>query len=357
MKNIYFTVGPTQLYETYEKHMRSALDLQIGSLSHRGKEFKALYQDTSELLREIFGLPKNFHIFLTASSLENMERIIENTVAKKSFHVVTGAFGKRFYQTAVELGKKPTKIDVPSGQGWDSDALNIPEGTELIALTQNDTSTGVVLPMKEIYALKKRQPDALVAIDVVSSAPYVKIDWKYIDIAFFSVQKGFGLPAGLGLLVVSEKAVQKARSLPEKGLSIGSYHNFVSMAEKEADWQTPETPNVLNLWLLARVCEDLLQKGMNVVRDETEEKGKLLVDFFSNHSEFTPFVKDTSYRSITSLVIDVNGRSNELAEKLATKGIIIGKGYGDYKHTHIRLANFPSQKIEHVEKLLKTLRM
>lgn len=355
MKNIYFTVGPTHPYETYEKHMKQAMKEEIYSLSHRGKEFKKIYEHTSELLREVFGLPKSFHIFFTASSLENMERIIENTVKKKSFHVVTGAFGKRFYQTAVELKKSATKVDVPYGEGWNIDSLKIPVGTELIALTQNDTSTGLVLPMKDIYELKKRNPEALIAIDIVSSAPYIRIDWKKIDIGFFSVQKGFGLPAGLGVLLVSEKAIEKARSLQKDGVNIGSYHNFVTLAEKEKEWQTPETPNVLLIYLLAKICEDLLTKGIETIREETELKGKMMTEFFEKHEDFGLFVKDKAFRSLTSLVVETKGKTDEIAAALAKKGIIVGKGYGEYKDTHIRLANFPSQTITHVKKLLKAL--
>lgn len=356
MKNIYFTVGPTQVYETYEKHMLQALKDEIPSLSHRGKEFKDLYKHTVALLQEIFTLPKDFHVFFTGSSLENMERIIENTVKEKSYHVITGSFGKRFFQTAESLKKSPVKYEVPAGEGWNPTKMAINDDCELIALTQNDTSTGVVLPMNEVYAIKEKHPNAFIAIDIVSSAPYTIVDWKKVDLGFFSVQKGFGLPAGLGILLVSQKAVEKAQKLQKEGVNIGSYHNFVELAEKEADWQTPETPNVLLIYLLNKICQDLLAKGMDTVRSETEEKGQMMLDFFTNAKGFTPFVKEEKYRSITSLVIDTEGRTDMIAKKLAGKGIIVGKGYGSYKDTHIRLANFPSQTVAHVEKLLKSLK-
>lgn len=355
MKNIYFTVGPTQVYETYEKHMFTAMQEEIPSLSHRGQEFKDLYKHTIELLREIFGFPPHFHVFFTGSSLESMERIIQNTVRETSYHVITGSFGKRFFQTAESLKKKPIQYAVPDGQGWNGPQMKIPKSTELIALTQNDTSTGVVLPMEEIYAVKDSHPHAFIAIDIVSSAPYTLVDWDKIDLGFFSVQKGFGLPAGLGVLLVSEKAVEKARTLQKEGVNIGSFHNFVELGEKAAVYQTPETPNVLNIYLLAKVCEDLLKKGMPTIRTETEEKGRMMLEFFAKKEGFSPFVKEEKYRSITSLVIDTGGRTTQIAKSLAAKGIVIGKGYGAYKDTHIRLANFPSQRIEHVEKLLKAL--
>lgn len=324
-------------------------------ISHRGKAFKDLYKSVSVNLRKLLNIPDTHHIFFTASSLESMERVIENTVAKKSFHIVTGAFGKRFHKTALELGKKAEKIAYPAGEGWNSDKIKVPKGTELIAITQNDTSTGVSLPMEEIYALGKKYPDAMIAIDVVSSAPYTLVDYERIDMAFFSVQKGFGLPAGLGLLIVSEKAVKKARALQKKGLDIGSYHNFVTTAEKEMDFQTTETPNVFTIYLFNKILEDFLKIGIDQIRQDTIEKAHMIYNFFEKHQTYEPFVKDARYRSLTSLVIDVKEETEQIAKRLAQRGLILGKGYGDYKAEHIRLANFPSQTKKDVKKLLSLL--
>jgi len=351
MKNTYFTVGPSQLYPTVAKHVAVAMKQDVPSLNHRGKEFKEIYKHTSEMLRKLMDIPESHHIFFVASGHEGMERILMNTVHKHSFHLVSGAFSKKFYAQALALSKKPEKIEVPTGTGFDFAKIKIPKHAEVICITQNETSTGVRINMSDIYALKKRTPQALIAMDIVSSAPYVTIDFRHIDMAFFSVQKGFGLPSGLGILIVSNKAIKKTKLLAGKKMPIGGYHDFLSLHESVLTSQTPETPNILNIYLLGKVTQDLLQYGVEKMRKETEEKAKLLYDFFDKHPKYKPFVTK-EHRSPTTLVIDTKGDTEKIVAKLAKKGYGVSKGYGDRNEDQIRIANFPAQTLKQVKTLL-----
>lgn len=305
-------------------------------------------------MKKVLAVPFNYHVFFTASSLEAMERILQNCVYRQSFHFVNGAFSQKFYDFAWQLGLKAEKTEATFGQGFDFEKIKIPRKTELICLAQNETSSGVALPMAEVYQLKKLYPDKLIALDIVSSAPYVKIDFSKIDLAFFSVQKGFGLPAGLAVLLVNNEAMAKAKFLAKKK-SIGTYHSFLSFLEYAKKGQSPETPNVLGIYLLGKVTEDMLKKGIGQIRQETEKKSKMIYNFFDQHQRFKPFVKNENYRSKTTIVIDAAGRSKEIGERLKEKGAIIGRGYGKFKDQHIRLVNFPSQQINDVKTLLKLL--
>jgi phosphoserine aminotransferase len=335
--------------------MEDALREDIMSLHHRSKEFKDLYKETSEQLRMLFGIPDDFHIFLTASSLENMERVIENTVEKKSLHVITGAFGKKFYEIAKELGKNPESISFKLGSRPNLSTIEVSPDTELLALTQNETSIGVVVPMEEIATLKKKYPHILVALDIVSSGPYLPVDYSVVDIAFLSSQKLLGLPAGLGILIVNDKAIEKAQSLKDKGISIGSVHNFVTLAAAEKKNLTNETPNVLGLYLLKRVLQDMNIVGIDTIRRQTKEKADKIYAYFENHPMFKPYVKDRSLRSDTTIVIDVKGQSEKILEFGMKNGLAIGEGYGEYAKEHIRIANFPSHTIEQVKQLLDVI--
>ena len=172
MKNIYFTVGPSQLYPTVLRHLQTAMKLHIGSLSHRSKGFEELYEETSVNLRTLLGIPKTHHLFFLSSSLEAMERTIENTVAGQSLHLMTGDFGQKFYDTALKLGKKPKIHLLPPGSLDKVTSLRVTSQTELLCVTQNETSTGIAIPPEMIYMFKKQNPNLLVALDVVSSVPY-----------------------------------------------------------------------------------------------------------------------------------------------------------------------------------------
>lgn len=350
-----FTPGPSQLYPTVYGHVNTALAKNIGSISHRSKAFEEIFRAASESLRILLNIPRTHHIFFISSALEAMERIIENCVEKQSFHYVNGAFSKKWYEYAGQLGKKPEKKEIPFGQGFSFDSERIPKHTELICITHNETSTGVALGLKDIYALKKQYPNIPIAMDIVSSAPYSDIDFHYIDMAFFSVQKGFGMPAGLGVMIVNDGALEKAKSLQSRGISIGGYHGFPVLWKMAEKFQTPETPNVLALYVFGKVCGDFLKKGIGKIRKQTDEKTRMLYDFFDAHEEYKPFIKEKKFRSPTTIEIEVQGKSDEIVKRLSKKGIIVGKGYGDFKDSHIRIANFPAHTKREVKRIIENM--
>ncbi len=346
MKKIFFTPGPSQLYPTVPHHMRNALKENIGSISHRSKQFQNIYTETVLLLRKLMNIPKTHQVFFLSSSLEAMERILQNTVEKYSFHFINGEFSKKWYQFALDLHKEPKKHEVEPGNGFDFSHVQIPQHIELICITQNETSTGVYIPIEEIYELKKKHPSVLIALDIVSSVPYPQIDFSKIDMAFFSVQKGFGLPAGLSILIVNENVLEK---------SSGTYHSFQSLMKMAEKNQTPETPNVLYIYLLGKVCQDMLKKDIMKIRKETDTKAKILYDF-AHKNKFKPFVKDKKFRSPTTIVLEVIGKkSYEIVSQLEKQGLIVGKGYGQFKEKHIRIANFPAHTVGDINRLKSML--
>lgn len=354
MKKMYFTVGPSQLYPTAQKHIRRALKDEIYSLSHRSSQFSDINRKTQASLRRLLAIPTSHHLFFTSCALEGMERTIANTVEKKSFHFVNGSFSREFWQIAIDLGKQSMRFDVPNGEGFDFSQVKISQDVELICLVQNETSTGVAQPMESIYALKKRYPQTLLAIDMVSSAPFTDIDFSLIDIAFFSVQKGFGMPAGLGVLIVNDRALEKAAWLTKKGISLGSYHSFPKFDEFAKKFQTRETPNVGAIYLLGKVSEDMLARGIATIRQQTEKKAEMIYDFFDAHERYNPVVSQP-FRSKTTMVIDVNGESAKIQEYLAEKGVIVSSGYGKRKEWHIRIGNFPAHSGADMKRLITIL--
>src|SRR5690606_33069245 len=111
---INFTPGPSQLYFTVEDHIRTAFKEGVPSLSHRSKQFEGYYKTAVEGLRELFNVPANFDIYFTGSATEIWERLIQNLVDEKTYHLVNGSFSKRFYETAKQLGKSAEKTEVPN---------------------------------------------------------------------------------------------------------------------------------------------------------------------------------------------------------------------------------------------------
>jgi phosphoserine aminotransferase len=349
-KKVFFTPGPSGLYYTVEEHIKQALKEYVPSISHRSKAFEAIYAEAVENVKLLLNIPKEHHIFFTGSATEIWERIIQNLVARESYHLVNGSFSKRFQEISSELGKVAHTFKSEEGTCPNINQMLVGETNELIAICQNETSTGAALPLDDIYTLRKAFPEMLLAVDAVSSLPYINLDFKQIDTAYFSVQKGFGLPAGLGVWIMNKKCIEKARSL-EDSYHIGTYHSIPSLLEKGMKNQTPETPNVLGLYLLGKVAGDMLHKGIDQIRRETEYKAAVLYNAIENSPLLSPFVKDPNHRSKTVIVAETKSSSKEIISRLSQKGLIVGSGYGGFKEKQIRIANFPTHSKEHIEML------
>lgn len=349
---INFTPGPSQLYFTVEDHARKAFRDGIPSLTHRSKDFENIYARVRDGLRELLQLPPNFRVVFTASATEVWERSIENLVEEKSLHFVNGSFSLRYFEIAKQLGRSSDKIEVEEGKGFTTGTF---PATELVALTHNETSTGVSMPLEFIHAFRASHPEALIVVDAVSSLPYPAFDYTRIDSVFFSVQKAFGLPAGLGVWLVNDRCVEKAESIAAKGKSIGSYHSLPSLLGFEKKNQTPETPNVLALYLLAQVLEDFNRLGISKLRAETDYKAALLYQALATSGVASAFVKDESARSKTVIVADCGNNLSQIVKALQSKELYPGDGYGKFKTTQLRFANFPTHSKEQYELLVDTL--
>lgn len=354
--NSYFTVGPSQLYPTVRKHIHSALTHNIPSISHRSEDFQQLFFQSTHHLKKLLSIPAEYSVFFTSSGTEAMERILQNCVDKTSVHFVNGAFSDRFFQTAQELRKNPIKIEAEYGKGFDAVQYTIPD-TELICVTQNETSTGVAIPPEDIYTIADEHPNSLISVDIVSSAPYVDLNYHKLDCVFFSVQKGFGLPAGLGVMIVSPRALEKSKYLENKGQVTGTYHSFSQLEKYAKENQTPETPNVLAIYLFSKVLDDMLKISIGTIRESTDDKAERLYTFFKHNQDFTLLVKDGHYQSKTTIVIGVNKGSKNIIEYLKCLNIHVSSGYKDLKNTHIRIANFPTHSAKQIELLLHSLEL
>ncbi|MCS7019115.1 MAG: aminotransferase class V-fold PLP-dependent enzyme [Cytophagales bacterium] len=344
----FLTPGPSELFYTVADHMKTALKENICEISHRSKQFQQIVHHTIAQLRELFQLPDHYYITFTASATEVWERAIQNLSEESTLHLVNGSFSKKFYDFSKQLHRQADKWEVPLGCGFDITQMPTFQSPELLCITHNETSTGVSMPLADIYALRQQFPDALLIVDAVSSAPYPAIDFTQIDSLFFSVQKCFGLPAGLGVWIFNERCVAKAESLLQKGKSIGTYHSIPSLVNAIRKNETPETPNMLGIYLLGKVAEDMNRRGIKTIRQETDGKAAIAYHSLQQYPDkFSLFVSNPNHRSPTVIVANVLNRpaANFIAF-CKQYHIVVGSGYGNLKETQIRIANFPTHSKE-----------
>lgn len=355
----YFTAGPAELYPTFETHLQDAVNDQLGSISHRSSAYKKIHQHTDEQLRQLMNIPAENAIMFTGSASEIWERILLNLVELESYHLVNGSFSQKFYEYALSLKKYAHKFEKPLGEGFNYDEPQVPEFVELICTTHNETSTGVQMREPDIQRLKRSNSGRLIAVDMVSSAPIPDLDYSVVDTAFFSVQKAFGMPAGLGVWIANEACLEKSLQLKnsEKDeINIGAHHDLPTLWEQSKKFQTPSTPNVLGIYILGKIAEDMNKIGIENVRKETDYKAKLIYNFLEESVLLNPSVVHEPHRSRTVAVADSVIDSSIIINKLKAKNIIIGSGYGAKKDRQIRIANFPATSVEQTEQLIEALR-
>jgi phosphoserine aminotransferase len=350
MRKLYFTPGPSELYFTAEHHLKMAFKNGVPSISHRSSQFQSIFKEAVDNLRELLKLPDSYQIVFTTSATEVWERITENLIDQHSLHIVNGAFSKKFYTAATTLGKQTTLLETPWGDLPDVASIE-KDNYDVIAVTHNETSTGVRFPLGDIKSIRNQYPEALIVVDGVSSLPVVDFDYDDIDSVYVSVQKCFGLPAGLGIWLVNDRCIERASMLSSGHKTWNTYHSLLALTEQAKNYQTPSTPNVLNIYLLSKVVEDMLNRGVKMIRNDTTYKAAIMYNMLDKHDKLKPFVQNSRLRSNTIIVVESDEHTQEIIDYLDTKQMIVGAGYGQKKASQIRIANFPTHSKEQFEML------
>ena len=131
---------------------------------------------------------------------------------------------------------------------------------DAMTLVHNETSTGVMSPLQEIAEVMKDYPEVSFIVDTVSSMSAVPIDVSALrtDVCLAGVQKAFGLPPGLAVFSVSERALRKAETTPGRGY----YFDFVEFEKNAAKNNTPSTPCLSQIFALDHQLEKMFSEGL-----------------------------------------------------------------------------------------------
>lgn len=340
-----FNPGPSYLTPDTLRAIQEIANSGFLSKSHRSQQFSDVSKQAIEGMHRQLGIPDDFRIYYQFSATAAMDTLLRNVVRKKSFHFVHGAFSKLFYKTALEIGLNSSAYEPLWDHSIDWAHVPIERDVELIAITHNETSTGLMWPHDELRAIRSAYPSTLIAIDATSTFGSVRMNWEDADIWFGSVQKCLGLPSGLGYLIVNPRAFDIGKGA--RGLS--SWQSFLYLEEKMKVYQTPETPNMLNIALLAR---KMAHWDLDEIAKERDIKAKLLYDA---PLEWTPYIKAPAWRSSTVPCFAVN-HPLEWKKKALKANMILGDGYSPLFDSTVRVANFPAISIAHIETLIDVLK-
>jgi phosphoserine aminotransferase len=220
----------------------------------------------------------------------------------------------------------------------------------IICITQNETSNGTQVSNETIRQIKEQNPEHLVAVDATSSMAGIMLDFHCADIWFASVQKCFGLPAGLALMICSPKAIQLTKKINERD----HYNSLSFMSDMMDKWQTPFTPNVLNIYLLMRVMEKA--KPIEEVHAKLTKRYFEWKEFFEDKKTLRHLVKNEDAHSYTVVPVTADEKIVQKVKYKAKKqGLLLGEGYGEFKPVTFRIANFPALKKKEIKTLMDFL--
>jgi phosphoserine aminotransferase len=342
---ISFYPGPSRVYDEIPDYVKEAHKKGILSMNHRSEEFMALCERTVALLKEKLNIPKSYTVFFTSSATECWEIIAQSLIAEGSLHVFNGAFGEKWFDYTHRLvpGAQAFRFDKESKL----DVKAIPlKNQEVICITQNETSHGTEVSNAIIATIKRRNSRALVVVDATSSMAGIELNFRSADVWFASVQKCFGLPAGLAVMACSPQAIQYIKSGNEKK----HYNSLLFMNEMMAKWQTTYTPNVLGIYLLMRVLEK--RKPIDAIHQKVKTRFLDWQRFFRGAKKVKLYIKNQGVRSLT--VLTLTGKPEQILEikkKAKVAGFLLGEGYGPLKEETFRIANFPALKKNEIQKL------
>jgi len=345
-----FAPGPSKVFDKLPEYFQDAFSQGILSANHRSAAFMDLYKDTESLLKQRLEIPADYKLLFTSSATENWEIISQSLVEQASFHIFSGSFGKKWFDFAQNIIPETASLKLDKNTVLEVADLTISNAFDVIAITQNETSNASQVTNETIAALAGKFPDKMLAVDTTSSMGGIYLDFKLADVWYASVQKCFGMPAGLGLLILSPKAIAKAKSKGE----YGRYNSLNFMLENAYNYQTHYTPNVLGIYLLNRVLQDM--PSIREVQAKTERRMQALEGLVDKSAALAFLVTNAKARSRT--VLGVGGEEafikaiKQAAEK---EGMQMGSGYGPLKPTSFRIANFPAITDEEFDKLIQFL--
>ncbi len=335
-----FGCGPSKIRPEALAALAASGSSILGT-SHRQKPVKNVVHRVREGLGSLFSLPDGYEVVLgNGGSTAFWDIATLGLIENKSQHLVFGEFSSKFAAAAKEapfLGE-PTVIKSESG----SHPLAVAEaGIDVYALTHNETSTGVAMPIKRPAGTD----GALVLVDATSAAGGLEVDAKEFDTYYFAPQKSFASDGGLWLALMSPAAIARAEKIKASGRWIPAFFDLGIAIENSRLDQTYNTPALMTLMLLADQIEWMnTNGGLKFAAGRSADSASRLYSWAEKTSYTTPFVTDPAMRSkvVGTINFDEAIDANFVAATLRSNGIVDTDSYRKLGKNQLRVGMFPA---------------
>lgn len=345
-----FIPGPVEVSPDVLEKMATPM------IGHRSKDASALQRRISDKLRIVFQTKEEI-LLSTTSGSGLMEGAIRSCTAKRAAVFSIGAFGKRWYEMALNNNVPADLFEVDFGQATDPKKVDEVLSTgkyDLVTITHNETSTAIMNPAEELSKVIKKYPDVVWCMDTVSSmgGTNIPVDELGVDICITSSQKALGLPPGLAVCSISKKAVERAKTVPYRGyyLDLLQLYNFI----QKKDYQYPSTPSLSHMFALDFALDKILEEGL----DNRFKRHIEMAEYVRNWGRkyFKIFGDEKHLSNTVTTIENTRGISvAELNKKLGERGFQISNGYGNLKEKTFRIAHMAECTLDDIKELIANI--
>jgi phosphoserine aminotransferase len=347
-----FGSGPSKVREEQLTMLAGSGRAYLGT-SHRQPPVKSLVRRIRVGLTELFGLPDGYTVALSNGGTSAFwDAAAFGLIREHSQHLSFGEFSAKFASTVTRAPwlTRPTVVESVPG----THPLPYAEpGTDVYALTHNETSTGVAM---QIARVPDADPESLIVVDATSAAGGMGVRASEFDVYYFAPQKCFGGDGGLWLALLSPAAVERVMEIAAGGRYIPDFLSLRIALENSVKDQTYNTPAVATLFLLADQIEWMLgQGGLSWASARTAGSASRLYGWAERAGYVTPFVTNPAQRSQVVGTIDVLPQSGLAADAIAAtlraNGIVDTESYRKLGRNQLRIGMFPAVDPADVEAL------
>ena len=345
-----FGSGPTRIRDAQLEALTAAGRTLLGT-SHRQAPVRGLVQRAREGLATLFGLPDDYLVVLgNGGTTAFWDAAAFGLVSQRSQHLTFGEFSAKFArvtQSAPWLADPSVRASEPGTHPL----AQAEAGIDAYALTQNETSTGVAMPVRRVAGA---DDGALVLVDATSAAGGIAVDPAEFDAYYFAPQKCFGSDGGLWIALLSPAAGERAGQLAASGRYIPEFLSLQAAIDNSRLQQTYNTPAVATVLLLAEQVDWMLANGgMAWTTERTATSSGILYTWAEKSPLATPFVADPAERSPVVATIDLADTvdATAVSRVLRANEIVDTDSYRKLGRNQLRIGTFPAVEPADVEAL------
>ncbi len=342
-----FGSGPSKVRADVVEALCRAAPSYLGT-SHRQAGVRSVVAGLREGLRELFSLPDGYEVLLgIGGTTVFWDTLVVGFIERRSQHLVFGEFSSKFARAA-ELAAHLEPPELIESRPGTHPAPRVSRDVDVYAITHNETSTGVAMPVT------RHASNGLIAVDATSAAGGLRVDPKEFDVYYFAPQKCFAADAGLWIALCSPAALERIERVAHLGRYVPPSLDLRLALESSRKDQTYNTPALATLFLMLQQLEWFLaQGGLEWAAARCDSSAEVLYAWAEKSPVATPFVADPEQRSHVVGTIDFSEEldARRLAGILRENGIVDTEPYRKLGRNQLRIALYPAIEPEDVRLL------